>query len=103
MNMPGCLHQIMSADPRCVLDCMSFLREGDEVLLVDAGVHLLDDARAFMEQLEKSACRTKPRALAVDIHGRGLEEQAKNSGLDLLSDLQWIEQVCCHAKVLSWK
>jgi len=93
----------MSADPRSVRDCLSFLSEGDEILLVDAGVHLLDDAQAFFGQLAMSEHRIQPRALAVDIQGRGLEAQAMSAGIDLLSDLQWIEQVCSHRQVLSWK
>ena len=103
MSMSTCLHQLMSADPRTVLDCLTFFREGDEILLVDAGVHLLDDAQAFIEQLANSEQRVKLRALAVDIQCRGLEAQAMSAGIELLSDLQWVEQVCHHRQVLSWK
>ena len=101
--MPGRLHQLMCADQRALEDCRAFLQPGDEVLLIDAGVHLLTDPDALFARLKNEDYAPNISALGADVLSRGLEAPSKHSGIRLLSDGQWVERVCHCAQVLSWK
>ncbi len=103
MIMPGRLHQLMSADPRAVADCRAFLQPGDEVLLVDAGVHLLTDSDALFARLQNNGFTPRISALRSDILSRGLEAATRHGRIGLLSDAQWVERVRSNGQVLSWK
>ena len=103
MIMPGRLHQLMSADPRVVEDCRAFLQPGDEVLLVDAGVHLLTDSDALFARLQNPGFSPRISALGSDILSRGLEAATGLGRIGVLSDAQWVERVRRNSQVLSWK
>ncbi len=101
--MSARLHQLMSADPRAVADCGTFLLPGDEVLLIDAGVHLLTDPDALLARLKNQDYAPNISALSSDVLARGLEAPSRHPGISLLSDRQWVERVCSCCQVLSWK
>ena len=101
--MSARLHQLMCADPRAVEDCRTFLQPGDEVLLIDAGVHLLTDPDALFARLKNQEYVPNISALSSDVLSRGLEAPIKRSGISLLNDGQWVERVCSCYQVLSWK
>ncbi len=101
--MSARLHQLMSADPRAVADCSTFLQPGDELLLIDAGVHLLTDPDALLARFKNHNYAPNISALCSDVLSRGLEAQSKHRGISLLSDRQWVERVCSCRQVLSWK
>ena len=103
MIMSGRLHQLMSADPRALADCRAFLQPGDEVLLVDAGVHLLTDSDALFARLQNKDFTPRVSALRSDILSRGLEAATRHGRISLLSDAQWVERVFSSSQVLSWK
>ena len=97
------LHQLMCTDPRTVRDCCAFLQPGDEVLLIDAAVQLLTDADALLARLKNQHGIRKISALRADVLSRGLKASIESSGISLLSDRQWVEQLCRCSQVLSWK
>ena len=93
----------MSANPCAVADCRAFLQPGDEVLLVDAGVHLLTDSDALFTRLENKDLTPRISALRSDILSRGLEAASRHGRISLLRDAQWVERVFSSSQVLSWK
>ena len=101
--MPGRLQQLMCAYHRALEYIRAFLQPGDEVLLIDAGVHLLTDPDALFARLKNEDYAPIISALGADVLSRGLEAPSKQRGIRLLSDGQWVERVCHCAQVLSWK
>jgi len=101
--MSGLLHQLLSADPRAVEDCSAFVSEGDEVLLVDSGVHLLGSRNSILAAHARDGCKFRLFALASDVIARGLQCQAEQLSVTLVDDGQWLDHVCASQQVLSWK
>jgi sulfur transfer complex TusBCD TusB component (DsrH family) len=100
--MAATLHQLMSADPRTVAECLAFARPGDTILLVDRGVDLL----SHWERPDTAPLRSpglEILALEADASAAGLLTLAGRLGMSLLPDAQWVDQVCRSARVLSWK
>ncbi len=101
--MKGILHQLLSADPRAVKDCLSFVKPGDELLLINAGVHLLNGPNSILAAHEQPGCEFRVFALETDVKARGLQSRAEQRALRLLDDQQWLEHVCGCQQVLSWR
>lgn len=100
--MAETLHQLMSADPRTVAECLALARPGDAILLVDRGVDLLTSwEHASTEPLRSAGLEIL--ALEADAAAAGLSTLAGRLEMSLLTDSQWVEQVCRSARVLSWK
>lgn len=93
----------MSADPRAITDCAVFLCSGDEILLLDAGTHLLGNSLLDSVQREKPVTGVRVSALASDVRSRGLEQRAIDSGIELINQAQWVERVCASQRILSFK
>lgn len=100
--MAGILHQLMSADPRTVAECLALARPGDAILLVDRGVDLL----THWEHPDTAPLRSAGLEILVleaDVAAAGLLTLTGRLGMSLLPDSQWVDQVCRSARVLSWK
>ncbi|MFT5768408.1 MAG: sulfur transfer complex TusBCD TusB component (DsrH family), partial [Lysobacterales bacterium] len=53
--MSGILHQVLGAGTNSLADCLAFFNDGDEILLIDAGVELLADEVALRSLLEQKS------------------------------------------------
>ena len=91
------LHQLFSCSAEAVSDLMSIRDDADSVLLADRGVQLLASGSPGMTNTQSWF------ALTADVEARGLQAFAAQSGIDLISDEDWIELVSRHEQVLSWK
>jgi len=96
------LHQLFSADPRALNDCLSFVCSGDEILLISDGVYLLGRAAELRLIFDRHGTAIKTSALSADVQALGLEQEAKRKEFEMLSDLEWLERIQAHRLVLSW-
>ncbi|MBT8061925.1 MAG: hypothetical protein KJO85_04530 [Gammaproteobacteria bacterium] len=77
--------------------CRQFVRQGDAVLLADAGVMALaGDLTGFSSEV-------RLLALHADVAARGLLQRAQTLPVQLVDDAQWAELVTAHTHTLSWK
>lgn len=94
------LHQIMSEDQQAMEDCLSIARPGDEILLLDGGVHLLMECDEIMLGRHSNSI---PISIAgSDVQGPELESVVMKFGIDKIDDEAWVRKVCHHDQVLSW-
>lgn len=94
--MNNCLHLVLGSAGS--LDaCRQFVRQGDAVLLADAGVMaLVGEFTGFSSEIPLLA-------LHADVAARGLLQRAQSQPVQLVDDAQWVELVTAHAHTLSWK
>ncbi|MFT5770193.1 MAG: sulfur relay protein TusB/DsrH, partial [Lysobacterales bacterium] len=84
-------------------DCLAFFNDGDEILLIDAGVELLADEVALRSLLEQKSTANQVCAICEDVVARNLTLQAQENNIDLIRDSEWVEHVLCYSHILSWK
>jgi sulfur relay protein TusB/DsrH len=99
--MSQTLHQLLSDDPVAVEDCLAFFRAGDKILLAAEGVGLLAGGNQQFVDASQGESGISIAAVSADVAARGLLSMA--TSCQLLEDEQWVEQVCSHDVVLSWK
>ena len=103
MTMRKVLHQVLTSDSIAVDDCLSFVRDGDTVLLADKGVALLACGSQLFAAEFRRGVAFRVVALLYDVNAQGLESQAVALGCELLDEMQWVEQTSLHDAVMSWK
>lgn len=103
MSAGGFLHLVLSDDPQALADCLATIREGDGLLLADAGVQWLALPNQLSSGLDELNFALVINALETDVAARGLRYATGLSKLELLSDSRWVEKVCQFGQVLSWK
>ena len=99
--MPGTLHQILSADPRPVSECLAIAQAGDLFVLADDGVVLID--HSWPELSSGLPEKSRVMASSPDLAARGLERLAGEQGITAASDREWLALVIDCERVLSWK
>lgn len=97
------MHLVLSNNPQALADCLATIREGDGLLLADAGVQWLALPDQLASGLGKLNFALLINALEADVAARGLRYATGLSNLELLSDNRWVEKVCQFDQVLSWK
>ena len=95
------MHQLLSGDPIAVEDCLAFFRAGDKVLLATEGVVLLAGGNQQFVDASQGELGHSIAAVSSDVAARGLLLMA--TSCQFLDDEQWVEQVCSHDVVRSWK
>ena len=99
--MAGTLHQLLSADPRAVAECLAIVQPGDRLFLADGGVLLLGSSWSELGEEIRPDCRFV--ASRPDVLARGFEAQAGAQAIDLADDADWVSLVVSSDRVLSWK
>lgn len=79
--------------------CLSHLREGDSMVLLNTAVlHLLD-----RDWLKSLPANIRLYAVTADLEAHGLGEISTGSGIARVDDEGWARLVMSHAHCLSWK
>ncbi len=94
------LHLLMSARGDAVSTCLAQLGPGDEVLLLDEGVHCLAPDGEHPAQLSALlAAAARVCALETDVRAR---VPGTHPAVRLVGDDDWVRMVHRHRHVLSW-
>ena len=103
LDMSGILHQVLGAGVDSLEDCLAFFTEGDEILLIDAGVELLAGEVPLHSLINHKSSAYRILAIRADVLARNLTMQAQENNIDLIAEAEWVERVLRHRHVLSWK
>lgn len=91
------LHIIKTAKADALLSVAKLISPEDQVLLLEDGCYLYTLAQQKLEELNDPV-----KALADHMKARGLNEKAKELGIELISFKQWVLLTHLHPKATSW-
>ena len=90
---------MLSADRRAWQECCACLGEGDQVVLLDAGVMLLADPEADCSFMPFGSLAVS----AADASARGLDAAQPVTGAHWVSDAEIVTLLERHSHCLSWR
>ncbi len=95
---PNCLHLVVAASERALVDCLELAGPDDTLLFLDAGVlHLLTP------DLSRRAGGTRAlQFAAVDLQAHGLLATARSTQTAIAADGEVCALLAAHAHCLTW-
>lgn len=94
-----CLHLVARSSANVIESCRAYCDEQDEVLFIDDGVMYLVTKHG--ETGDAGVCNSI--YLAADLAARGLMEIAREAGVRIASDRDFVRLLRQHESCLTWK